>query len=63
VIECVRRWWCRHFHGRIYRPVHGVYRCATCLREFRVSWSEDRVTVTVVEIPEAACPAKYVETR
>ncbi len=29
---------CRLIHRSISRPVHGKYRCWTCLREFEIEW-------------------------
>jgi hypothetical protein len=30
--------WCRTFHPGFFWPVHGHYRCRTCLRIYRVPW-------------------------
>ena len=30
--------YCRLFHNSISRPVEGIYRCWTCLREFETHW-------------------------
>jgi hypothetical protein len=32
--------WCRMFHLEPFRPVHGHYRCPTCLRSYPVPWQE-----------------------
>ncbi len=38
MIELAFRWWCRHFHSRVLRPVCGQYRCEVCLRSWPVVW-------------------------
>ena len=38
MFELVSRFWCRHFHKSLMRPVHGTYKCATCLRMWPVPW-------------------------
>ena len=41
MIELALKFWCRHFHKKVLRPVHGKYACVTCLRLWPVPW-EDR---------------------
>lgn len=31
--------WCRLFHGAPMWPIHGYYRCSTCLRKHPVPWA------------------------
>jgi hypothetical protein len=31
--------WCKLFHGAPMWPVHGYYRCSTCLRKHPVPWA------------------------
>lgn len=38
MFERIMKWWCRNFHDEIFRPVHGEYRCAVCLRTYPVDW-------------------------
>ena len=38
MIELALKFWCRHFHRKVMRPVHGKYACATCLRVWPVPW-------------------------
>lgn len=40
MIQQIAGWWCRHFHGGIYWPIRGQYRCSVCLRTFNVPWEE-----------------------
>lgn len=40
MIERFQKLWCRMFHRRAMWPANGMYRCATCLQEFPVLWSE-----------------------
>jgi len=34
----IARVWCRMTHAGSMWPIHGEYRCATCLRIYPVSW-------------------------
>ena len=43
MLEFVARWWCRHFHKEVFRPVRGQYRCQECLREWVVMWEDETV--------------------
>jgi hypothetical protein len=47
-------WWCRHFHGGIFWPIRGQYRCAVCLRTWQVQWEEQSAP------PQARRPAPLV---
>ena len=40
MIKSLAGWWCRHFHGGIFWPIRGQYRCAVCLRTWQVPWEE-----------------------
>lgn len=40
MIETLAQWWCRRFHGGIFWPVRGTYRCSVCLRTWQVPWEE-----------------------
>ena len=61
MIELCQKWWCRHFHDRLLRPVHGQYRCAICLRTWPVPW-ESRTVERVATIPRRESPvAKPLE--
>ena len=40
-MEPVFRWWCKHFHNQVFRPVRGEYRCAECLRTWPVQWGAE----------------------
>ena len=31
-------WWCMRMHSTAMWPLHGKYRCRTCLREFAVEF-------------------------
>lgn len=33
--------WCRATHEKVMWPIHGVYRCGQCMREYRVEWSPE----------------------
>lgn len=48
MLEFLLRSWCRLAHRKILRPVRGKYICATCLREWAVSWNIDESEGTVV---------------
>ena len=30
--------WCEHMHASTMWPIHGKYRCGTCLREYPVEF-------------------------
>jgi hypothetical protein len=32
--------WCETMHDRVMWPIHGHYRCSTCLREYPVAFDE-----------------------
>jgi len=38
--EDFKIWWCHTFHSRVYWPVNGVYRCASCHRQYAVPGTE-----------------------
>lgn len=48
MFELVSRFWCLHFHKSLMRPVHGTYKCATCLRMWPVPWEHPAHTGAVV---------------
>lgn len=35
IIKTVSNWFCREFHTRYTRPVHGHYRCLQCMKVYR----------------------------
>ena len=52
MIDRIGRFFCRKFHHRISRVIHGRYRCWVCLREYKVDWDRDgRVSAEIREIP------------
>jgi hypothetical protein len=34
VIERIEQLWCENMHTETMWPIHGKYRCGTCLREY-----------------------------
>ena len=34
-----KTFWCRLFHSASMWPIHGYYRCSTCLRKHRIAWA------------------------
>jgi hypothetical protein len=38
--------WCRAFHPDPMLPVHGIYRCPSCLRLYPVPWQEGDMAMT-----------------
>ncbi len=38
-LERLERAWCKAFHPAPMWPIHGRYRCPSCLREYPVAWS------------------------
>ena len=38
VIERIEQIWCENMHTSTMWPIHGKYRCGTCLREYRVAF-------------------------
>ena len=59
MIEQCQKWWCRHFHNELLRPVRGEYRCAVCLRTWPVPW-ETRNLDRVATIPRRENAVKSV---
>jgi hypothetical protein len=51
-IDRIQGLWCETVHKRALWPIHGKYRCATCLREYAVGFEQ------TVEIPRpgGSCP-------
>lgn len=39
VIERIEQLWCENMHTATMWPIHGKYRCGTCLREFTVGFN------------------------
>jgi hypothetical protein len=37
-IENLSRLWCKFAHSSVMWPIHGHYRCRTCLRLYAVPW-------------------------
>lgn len=35
-MERIEKLWCEHMHTGVMWPIHGRYRCGTCLREYEV---------------------------
>ena len=44
LIDRIQGWWCETMHDRAMWPIHGKYRCATCLREYAVGFEETAKT-------------------
>ena len=40
MLESALKFWCRHFHKKVMRPVNGKYVCASCLRDWPVPWAQ-----------------------
>jgi hypothetical protein len=40
IIERIEQIWCENMHTATMWPIHGKYRCGTCLREYRVAFDE-----------------------
>jgi hypothetical protein len=38
LIDRIETFWCRHMHDATMWPIHGRYRCGTCLREYPVAF-------------------------
>ena len=38
MIERILQAWCRHFHRRITRAMHGKYVCLCCLRTYEAGY-------------------------
>jgi hypothetical protein len=41
LIERIEKLWCETMHSRTMWPIHGKYRCAECLREYKVAFDFD----------------------
>jgi hypothetical protein len=39
-IEMLGYPWCKYLHEAVMWPIHGQYRCRTCLRQHPVPWEE-----------------------
>jgi hypothetical protein len=38
LIEQFEKFWCETMHTGVMWPIHGRYRCSTCLREYAVEF-------------------------
>jgi hypothetical protein len=41
LVNTAERIWCETMHDRVMWPIHGRYRCSTCLREYKVAFDSD----------------------
>lgn len=66
----VKTLWCKFLHGPPMWPIHGYYRCSTCLRMYPVPWgsgtvdaADDRLSSAPMDVPEVSTlilkPAAY----
>ena len=46
--------WCRLMHKSVSWPVHGHYRCWTCMRQYEVPWTVELQKTPVMTIRTAA---------
>ena len=44
LLNTVEKFWCESMHTRVMWPIHGHYRCSTCLREYAVAFASDAET-------------------
>ncbi len=54
--ERIERLWCAHMHTATMWPIHGKYRCGTCLREYEVAFEAPES-----ELAPARASARMVE--
>ncbi len=57
--EALARLWCSLVHAGRMWPIHGIYRCSECLREYPVPW-EDRPSAMMPKaqsVPALRVPA------
>jgi len=47
LMERIKRLWCKRMHTSIMWPIHGLYRCSTCLREYNVRFHVKNGTVRI----------------
>ena len=40
LIERIEQLWCENMHTKTMWPIHGKYRCGTCLREYHVAFDD-----------------------
>ena len=38
LINRIETIWCEHMHTTVMWPIHGKYRCGTCMREYAVGF-------------------------
>jgi len=44
--------WCKLMHPAPMTPIHGYYRCPSCLRKYPVPWARDeRVPAKPIGVP------------
>jgi hypothetical protein len=49
--------WCEQMHSTVMWPIHGKYRCGTCMREYSVEFEavEPREAVRTVTASVVTC--------
>ena len=45
LLENLGRLWCKFAHTSVMWPIHGQYRCRTCLRLYPVPWEPHEAKV------------------
>lgn len=38
LVERIEKLWCENMHTTVMWPIHGHYRCSTCMREYAVEF-------------------------
>lgn len=58
-IDRIQGLWCEAMHERAMWPIHGKYRCATCLREYAVGFEGE----AGFSVPKAPFSIRRMEDR
>jgi len=52
LLNTIETFWCETMHTRVMWPIHGKYKCSTCLREYPAAFdcnAETRRTLSLRE--------------
>jgi len=60
LVNTIETFWCETMHDRVMWPIHGKYKCSTCLREYPVAFhdteaerrGENLISDLCVSVPE-----------
>ena len=46
LLNTIETFWCETMHDRVMWPIHGHYKCSTCLREYPATFDFNAETLS-----------------